>query len=218
MDSGKHKFYIQSGYSGRETSAIAYSYDRSELSYSAVNEYDGEIVVGSVEFVEGIIGQRVPDYYPSFSREYFRRNIYWSDSLPESPAFIKPADRHKRFDARIACEDDRYEEKNLGRDFTTGPYWCSDIVWFENEWRYYVANGKVLGAWWYSGPEECDAPELDIQWPSSFCGAVDFGIVRNKLTLVENNLPYACGWYGPFEQGRVYGEWLEAGWEFIKKL
>lgn len=58
--------------------------------------------------------------------------------------------------------------------------------------------------------------DLDVAFPSHFCGAVDFGRLKNgKLALVENNLPYACGWYGPYLEGKIYGKWLEEGFKFL---
>jgi hypothetical protein len=215
------KFYIQSGYQGKEVASIMFSYDRSELKYSAVDEYAGEPIVGSVEFVEQYIGQKRPNYFPLFLKRagYLTRYTAWLKTLDEVPEnycyFIKPADRHKRFDARIVCNCNKYEPNFYS--WQAGPYWISDIVNFKEEWRYYVAQGKILAAYWYQGEEiEIDSPELDIDWPKDFCGAVDFGRLDNgRIALVENNLPYACGWYGPSSEGRVYGEWLEKSWNYV---
>lgn len=215
------KFYIQSGYEGKETSCIALNYDKSEFNYSARNGYEGEIPVGSVEFVENILGYNpTPNYYPSFLEKYFHREIRWQESLnsiteEDSCFFIKPADKNKRFESRIACYYDQFEPNF--RSWQTGPYWFSDIVHFKEEWRYYIANGEQLAAYWYKGEErEIEAPELNIKWPKNFCGAVDFGRLYNeKLTLVENNFPYACGWYGSYSEGKIYGEWLEKGWNYV---
>lgn len=214
------KFYLQSGYKGKETASIVYSYDREDYSYSARSEYQkGQIPVGSVEFVEEYIGVRKPDYYPEFLENWFKREIWYSDSLWDKEfCFVKPADRHKRFDSYI-------KEPSLGRgcvefEWNRGPFWCSEVVEFIDEWRYYVANGKILAAYWYDGlnKEEVEAPSLNINWPKDFCGAVDFGRLSNgEIALVENNLPYGCGWYGSYGDGRIYGEWLEAGFEFLKK-
>jgi hypothetical protein len=97
------------------------------------------------------------------------------------------------------------------------PHWNSEIVSFKNEWRYYVANGEVLAAHWYLGEDdEAPPPELPDIFPKNFTGAVDFGDYCGKLTLVENNLPYACGWYGRFDP--IYRDWLVAGFEYIQKL
>lgn len=85
-----------------------------------------------------------------------------------------------------------------------------------NEWRYYIANGKVLAAEWYWGDEinTPDAPEFPIAVPESYCGAVDLGDAKGTLTLVEANHPFACGWYGVDKHER-YIEWLAAGWKYM---
>ena len=215
------KFYIQSGYQGKEVGALLFNYPKESFKYSARDEYNGEIVVGSVEFVEQYIGVKRPNYFPLFLKKanYLQRHVYWVESLEDLYDdyfyFIKPADRHKRFDARIVSGEDKYEP--VFYSWQTGPYWVSDIVQFKNEWRYYVADGKVLTAYWYLGDEEeVDAPKLNIDWPEDFCGAVDFGrLSTGEIALVENNLPYACGWYGPHSEGKVYGEWLDKSWNYV---
>lgn len=215
------KFYIQSGYSGKEVPSIMFSYNREDLKFSAVDSYNGEIPVGTVEFVESFIGWRRPNYYPSFLKDYFHREIRLVKSIDEiigQRFFIKPADTHKRYDARIISELEELDPTIY--KWQIGPHWVSEIVQFKEEWRYYVANGKVLAAKWYQGEEkELDAPELGDIFPLDFCGAVDFGRTHDgKITLIENNLPYACGWYGLYEEGRIYGEWLEKGHEYIKTI
>lgn len=81
----------------------------------------------------------------------------------------------------------------------------------------------VVGYWlggWYSGVDEEDcprAPELGIDFPIGFCGAVDFGILSTgELALVECHPPYACGWYGMDNQ--LYIDWLVSGWEYLKDI
>lgn len=210
-------FYIQSGYKGKEVGSLMVSLPKGLLIFSATQEWRGEIPVGSVEFVESLLGQKAPNYYPAFLEKFFHREIYKSESLPEKVSFVKPADKHKRFTGKILHKGDLSEYVEEG--WKDGPYWISEIVYFKEEWRYYVANGKVLDAYWYLGEEnELTPPKIDVSWPSDFCGAVDFGRLRNgKIALVENNLPYACGWYGPYEKGKIYAEWLKKGWEYINE-
>lgn len=218
------KFYIQSEYQGKETSSLIIENDKKNqysLSFSKLNSYkEDEIPVGSVEFVEDCLKKRFkPNYYPLFLEDYFKREIWDIESLSEiedgESLFIKPADRHKRFDARIVSGYEKYEPNFYS--WQTGPYWASEIRHFKNEWRYYVADGKLLAAYWYLG-EDDDAPppEINIKWPKNFCGAVDFGESRDEIVLVENNLPYACGWYGGYDDGEIYGEWLSRGFEYMR--
>lgn len=210
-------FYIQSGYTGKEVGALMNCYDRARLSFSAVNEYqDGQIPVGTVEFVESFIGPRRPNYYPEFLKSYFKRGVWESPFLPFKASFIKPADRHKRFDA-MAIPSKLTIVVDKDNKIITGPFSCSEIIKKPTEeWRYYVANGEILAAYWYQGEEkEIEPPELNVAFPSSFCGAVDFGRSDGEVVLIENNLPYACGWYGPYSEGDIYGKWLEKGFSFL---
>lgn len=215
-------FYIQSGYQGKEVGSLLFNYPKESFSYSAIEEWSGQPIVGSVEFVEEMIGSKSPNYYPNFLQDFWKREIWYMEGLysleDEDCCFIKPLDRHKRFESRIVSGYDKYIPAFYS--WQNGPYWASDIVHFKEEWRYYVAQGEVLAAHWYQGKEEeIEAPfsflKL-IDWPEDFCGAVDFGRLDNgEIALVENNLPYACGWYGPHSEGRAYGEWLEKSWSYV---
>jgi len=167
------------------------------------------IACGSVEWCENYLGRKIkPDYYPLFLRQYLYRNIWETNEWPlGKKVFIKPLDCYKRFTGFIT--NGRYRGKKKG------PYWCSDIVSFSNEWRYYVSNGKILTAEWYYGDEinTPDAPELNINFPENYCAAVDFGLMDNKMALVEVNHPFACGWYG--KKHEIYTEWIVEGWKFL---
>jgi hypothetical protein len=170
---------------------------------------------GSVEWCEFQLGKTIiPDYYPDWLSDYFGRKIWKQDKWPlGQKVFIKPADRHKRFIGHITTGTyGTYKGKKRG------PYWCSEIVSFTDEWRYYMADGKIIGNGWYSGDEinTPAAPELNLQIPTDFCGAVDFGrTLDNRLLLVENNSSYACGWYN--KDANAYARWLIAGWDYIQK-
>jgi hypothetical protein len=63
----------------------------------------------------------------------------------------------------------------------------SSVVKFTQEWRYYIANGKVLTTGWYDGDNEDEiAPELNVNYPSGYCGAVDFGrLETGEIALVR---------------------------------
>lgn len=171
------------------------------------------IPLGTVKWVENFISKEksIPDYYPDFLKKYLFRNVWKTDKWPmEKGIFIKPADKHKRFNGFVTFGGYRKKKK--------GPFWCSDKVNFVNEWRYYVSNGKILIGEWYSGDEvnTPDAPKLNIEIPNDYCGALDFGILTTgELALVEANSPYACGWYG--KNHKLYFEWIVAGWEYLNK-
>lgn len=173
---------------------------------------EGYAPVGTVEWCENFIPKEktVPNYYPDFLKDHFHRKIWRADKWPMSPGiFIKPADKHKRFNGRVTLGGYKKKKK--------GPYWCSEVVEFTNEWRYYIADSKVLIAEWYSGDEvnEPDPPELNINFPLNFCAALDFGTLSTgELALVEANSPYACGWYG--KDHKLYAEWLYKGWQSLQ--
>lgn len=168
------------------------------------------IPVGSVEWCCSYLGRNTkPNYYPEFLLPYLHRKIWQTNEWPlGKKVFIKPSDKDKRFTGFVT--NGGYKKKKKG------PYWCSEVVSFVNEWRYYVANGKVLTAEWYQGDEinTPDAPKIDINWPNGYCNAVDFGLDKeNKLVLVEANQPFACGWYG--KNHELYTKWIVEGWKFV---
>lgn len=159
-----------------------------------------------------LAGRKItPDYYPDFLTPHLHRKVWLSNEWPLGKrVFIKPADQEKRFNGFITNKG--YKGKKRG------PYWCSDPVTFTNEWRYYVANGKVLTGEWYQGDEQNtpDAPELRIDIPPDYCGALDFGTLETgELALVEANHPFACGWYG--KDHRKYVEFLYWGWRYMRR-
>lgn len=168
----------------------------------------GWVPVGRVPWVEEVLGGvEVPDYYPAFLEGWLHRKLWRQDDWPHHRCFVKPADRHKRFTGFVT----RGGWKGRKR----GPLWVSEIVAFVSEWRYYVAYGKVLAAKWGSGVES-EPPALPIDWPPTYSGAVDFGLLDNgKVALIEANSPFSCGWYGSVTEGAVYAEWLALGWQYM---
>lgn len=121
--------------------------------------------------------------------------------------FVKSAVGYKDWPAKIIKK---------GEKLPDGKLMISEVVNFVQEWRYYVANGKVLTTGWYDGPDEDEpAPDLNIKWPQYFCGAVDFGrLSTGEIALVESQDPFACGWYG--DDHKAYIEWLVKGWEYMQ--
>jgi len=180
------------------------------------NEFpSGYIPVGTVEFVEKCFRAFTPEYYPEFLHEHLHRKIWKTDEWPQQKGlFVKPAHRYKAWDGKLTTGGYRGKKK--------GPYWVSEQVKFMSEFRYYVANGEVLFGEWYDGEIEKDAPSIDfVEFPSDYCGAVDFGELDNgKLALVEANHPYAVGWYGGCNNAvcRIYLDFLIKGYEYMLKL
>lgn len=198
----------------KETCAIMQHCIMEKHPYVMINDInkipEDHIPVGSVEYCLKALKKNVtPDYYPEFLKKHLYRNVYQTNTWPlGSKVFIKPADKYKRFTGFVT--NGGYKKKKRG------PYWCSDVVKFDNEWRYYVANGSILTGEWYYGDEinTPNAPTLNIDIPKNFCGAIDFGTLKTgELALVECNHPFACGWYG--KDYKLYTKWIIAGWNYM---
>ena len=170
------------------------------------------IPCGGVDWCLEVLGRDVvPDYYPEFLSNYLHRKVWRSDEWPlGAKTFVKPSDRYKRFTGFVTNGGYRNKKR--------GPYWCSEVVKFENEWRYYVSHGKVLASGWYWGYEkgQPEAPRLTMPLPDDYCGALDFGTLvghPETLALIEANHPFACGWYG--KDPRAYAKWIIDGWAYM---
>ena len=171
---------------------------------------DDLVPSGSVEWCLKSLDPYVPDYYPEWLSAHLHRKVWRTDKWPLEKVFIKPSDKDKRFTGFVTSGTYRKKKK--------GPFWCSEIVQFENEWRYYIAEGRILCGEWYCGDDinMPAAPELDLDIPPGYCGAVDFGRLKTgELALVEANASFACGWYG--KKDELYMKWLVDGWNYIRK-
>ena len=207
-------FIVESRYTGKEEMALALYCNKYKLPFLKVSYSkkstpiipDWYVPCGTIPWITQIVGKITPNYYPEYLHDYLNRRVWQTNDWPlGQKVFIKPADVHKRFIGFITCGTYRKKKR--------GPYWCSEVVHFENEWRYYIANGKVMTAEWYSGDEinTPDAPPVDhIKFPTDCFAAIDFGMVNGKLTLVEAHEPFSCGWYG--NDHDKYTEWLAEGW------
>lgn len=169
------------------------------------------VAYGNVDWCDKVLGKTVvPDYYPDFLSNWVKRKIWRQEKWPYgSRVFIKPSDAHKRFTGFVT--------NGTWKGKKRGPYWCSEIVKFTNEWRYYISWGELKSANWCCGDNESPAPKLEIDWPKDFCGCVDFGTYENgEIALVESNSPYACGWYGTLNDYEVYTKWIIEGWKYSR--
>lgn len=216
------KFVIQKSYEGRERRAVELCINSSHglrhglIDYSDdPRQFPDSIPVGSVEFVEQILGEVKPDYYPDWASKHLHRNIYEYPNFMSFHLFVKPKNRYKEFEGQI-------DTKGLSLEFD-----CigSQVVNFVDEWRYYIANGKVLCSWWYKGKEEtCESEPngrpLPFEIPEGFCGAIDMGLLdTGEFALVEVQHPYAIGWYGEMneEETKKYTNFLIEGWKSLDK-
>jgi len=134
---------LMHGRCAQEESAILQYCVLNRVPYKACNRPEdrpeGYIPCGKVDWCENFLPSErtIPDYYPDFLKDQLFRKVWKTDKWPmEKGIFIKPADRHKCFDGCTTFGGYRKKKKP--------PYWCSEVVRFENEWRYYDADGKVL--------------------------------------------------------------------------
>jgi hypothetical protein len=205
--------FLQPGYDGRE--AIACLNAAQKLGYYVAwgcePDKDNWIPVGSVEYCEEWLGWHPsPSYYPNFLFNCRHRGVwcqYGDGGLERIRMFVKPGERYKAFDGRIFERED---------DLPHCMLFCSEVVNFVQEWRYYVTQGKIVASGWYYGSDSDEpAPQLDAVFPPDWSGAADFGRLDDgQLALVECQHPYACGWYG--DDNESYVQWLIDGWQYMK--
>lgn len=209
MDTDKPCFWIECGQSSRETLKVSEGARR--LGYHVgwgANPPPNAIPVGSVDFCEKFLGYSPkPDFYPEFLHSWMKRAYGWMafGNVAGQDWFVKSAERYKAYPARIVRRGEQYPD---------GEFVFSEVVAFGQEWRYYVADGCVLATGWYDGDDDMEpAPNLSIDWPKGFCGAVDFGrLASGEMALVECQHPYACGWYG--DDHEAFTMWLLEGWRY----
>lgn len=201
-------FSIQRGYSGREANAtwFAAGWIGGMWKYEDAAS-SGTIPIGSVEYCEPPFGEHRKDFYPEFLRGYMRR---WTEHthgpwLLNKPLFVKDASRWKSETASRVMQP--------GEVLQSGDWLISQPVHFEQEWRYYVADGSLVTTGWYRGEDEDEpAPQINVTWPEGFSGAVDFGRLDDgRIALVECHAPFACGWYG--DDHKDYVLWQAVAWE-----
>jgi hypothetical protein len=199
-------FALQLGNLGREALAVRISAE--SLGAQAFRRdfpLPGEIPIGSVEFCEEAFGPHRLDFFPTFLLPWFAGPIDLIHGGVVSECFIKDATGWKTdWESRVVLD---------GTVVPLGRWFMRPVLNFVNEWRYYVANGEVVTTGWYRGEDEDKtAPEIPVDWPEGFSGAVDFGeLDTGYMALVEAHAPFACGWYG--EKHSDYARWQLEAWK-----
>jgi len=170
------------------------------------------IPVGTVDWFLNSTNWNVEaDNYPEFLSSWLKRKVWKTNDWPlGQKVFIKPSDKLKRFNGRVT--DGSYKGKKKG------PYYCSDIVHFTNEWRYYISHGKVVSACWYAGQDEDKpAPVLDVVYLDWWVGSADFGETSDRgICLVEAHEPFSVGAYMGLKDFKIYGQWIVEGYEYLE--
>ena len=169
-----------------------------------------------------------PDDYPECLRDVLRRRV-WKSTLRDvesamfddarASIFVKPAERRKRFTGFVAesCGDLARVQGASRRD----PVWCSEVVSWKSEWRYYVIADRIAGADHYLGdasvrPDvalvEDAIRRLRVVGRAHAAYAIDFGVlVSGETALVEMNDGFSIGIYGL--DPAIYAEFTIARWE-----
>lgn len=187
--------------------------------------------VGSVEFVQSMMishGIKIPKHmsYPNCllnsNFDYFKRKI-WEDNIDNvsDATFVKPRHSIKSFTGGI--------KKNITEPTTDTLVWCSEPVEFLSEWRYYVANGEILGYARYDDSLDDNTKEPDLNIVTSAVTvmtdaggpagySLDFGVlISGETALVEANDGWALGYYKGTCKQVDYAKLLQVRWAEIIK-
>jgi len=192
-----------------------------------------DLAVGSLQFVSAAlraIGVERPDppSYPLELAAFLHRKILGArlDDVRDMPAgsvFIKPAARTKRFTGFVLGQGQDWRLHGVpGHE----AIWCSEVVHFTSEWRYYVVAGAIRHVAYCDGnraavPDLATAQAAVDRYsasPDAPAGyAVDFGVLADGRTaLVEMNDGFAIGAYDDIPPA-VYLDMLQARWDQLTK-
>ncbi len=197
---------------------------------------DGAVFpVGSVEFVRRAmelagIAEPANLSYPSGCERFLGRRLWLGRAADVATRqFVKPiatkAFTGFVFDPSVPDEERSEHDREQLAAFRRLPrdemVWCSEVVRFVSEWRYYVLDGEIIGQARYDDFEDEDAPSpspsvvrkciraLTLDHPH----AVDFGVTDDGRTLlVEANDAWAIGLYQRVMPNETYLRFLKARW------
>jgi hypothetical protein len=190
----------------------------------------GWMPVGSVAFCRtAMMHQGIhPDLvstYPESLHAFMHRHIWMGTALQvrvsDQRFFVKPRD-HKVFNGFI-WQDGDFDQHQFMAEPDALPVWCSDVVSFASEWRYYVLNGVIVGAGRYGeGPDDAPMPDLKVVekmmhafQPDAPAGyGLDVGVLdTGETALIEVNDGWgSLGLYKGTCTSRDYLRLLEARW------
>jgi hypothetical protein len=170
---------------------------------------DDFVPCGTIQWCQMSLKKITPDYYPEWCNDLLYRKVWKDDNwIIGRKSFVKPADTYKRFNGFIT--DGTYKKKKKGNLI-----W-SELLYFKDEYRYYISKGNILTYGWYMGNEENHLEHLNlpIEIPEYYYGALDIGLtIDNRIALIESQHPFACGWYGKDDE--KYFQWLIDGWKYM---
>lgn len=227
-------FVSQIGYSTMETIAArmyaAQPVPAARMEDIGVLPQSGWVPVGTVEFCRAAMAhQRIDEpsvsTYPDSLTPFLGRTVWASTAIQvrisDRPVFVKPM-QAKRFTGFVWPHGgpDQQEFQELPDH---SPVWCSQVVSFASEWRFYVCRGKVVGAGRYDdGADDAPVPDqktvLEVVDQYQRNGApagygLGVGVDQDRRTvLVEVNDGWALGLYKGVPE-RAYLKLLAARWE-----
>lgn len=239
MDNKSEIFITQIGYSAAETFA-ARVYGRfkpTTLNDLCKIKEIYFIPVGNVAFCKKAMemqGIQLPNFatYPTILKRYMERNIYITNigiiKGISKDIFVKPITT-KLFTGFIWPKDCEDKTALLNLPDTTILY-CSDVVSFVSEWRYYIIHGVIVGKGRYDdGEDGAQEPDINVvqnavsdfqnnQSPAGY--SLDFGVLDSgKTVLIEANDGWALGLYTRGTcSARDYLRLLSVRWEELSKL
>lgn len=188
------------------------------------------LVFGGAQVVReylGRMGVEPPEFdYPQALVPFLRRefeiqllgDVRRRYNEPGPPVFVKPVE-HKLFTGHVVSRfRDLLKSNHVD---STAPVYVVGHVDFVSEWRFYVEEGRVVGADHYRGepllfPEPgrvaAAATAMSGYEDAPVTYGLDFGVCSDGLTrLVEANDMFALGSYG-LEAG-LYARLVERRWE-----
>lgn len=192
-------------------------YSQKQIDRRSLPLGDDTFIMGAMPAMHGAMKQLgipvpAPNDYPDALKDFFHRRI-WRSTLRgleaqvqsglSQPVFAKPAERRKDFTGRVfAGNDDLYF---LGDTSRRQEIWCSEVVEWVSEYRFYVVDDQIVGQDHYAGDESlCPSRESveealhayrrSGQAPAAY--GIDFGVLATGETaLVEANDGYSLGAY-----------------------
>lgn len=198
---------------------------------------DGAVFpVGSVEFVRRameLAGIAEPPNlsYPDRCEQFLGRRLWRGRAADVATRqFVKPVATKAFtgfvFDPSVPdeqrCEHDREQLAAFRQLPADAMVWCSEVVQFVSEWRYYVLDGEIIGQARYDDYEDENAPSpkasvvdkciraLTLDHPY----ALDVGVTTDGRTLlVEVNDAWAIGLYRRVMPNELYLQFLKTRWD-----
>lgn len=186
----------------------------------------GDVVAGSVKFVRAALTAlgvtppaQVP--YPKALDHMLHRKVWKVATLGRAlesqvPVFIRPAKRWKVFTGFVAETPNPAQVHGVSR---REPVWCSEVVRFVSEWRFYVVRGDVrfVGFAKHGGdrsrrPDESLIREAIVALDAPAAYAIDFGVLdTGETALIEMNDGFSVGAYDDVPAS-VYWDMIATRW------